>query len=133
MKYIRQLMIIINISFIAEVMEYFIPLPIAASVYGLILMLLGLLTKVIALEKVEETADFLIEIMPIMFVPLLVGVIAEVEALQQMLLPFCVISVGSTILIMAVTGRVSQAILRREHRKGAPQARTACEEGGEER
>lgn len=117
MKYIKQLAIILTISLIAEVMEYLIPLPVAASVYGLILMLLGLVTKVIPLEKVEEVADFLVENMSIMFIPPTVGIMASVDALKEMLIPLCVISVVSTILIMGVTGRVSQYIIHCSDRK----------------
>ena len=86
MKFMRQLAIIMSISFIAELMEYLIPLPVAASIYGLVLMLLGLVTKVIPLHKVEGAADFLVEIMPILFVPPTVGIMASVEELQQMLM-----------------------------------------------
>ena len=117
MKFIKQLSIILSISFIAELMEYLIPIPVAASIYGLVLMLLGLITKVIPLEKVEGAADFLVSVMPIMFIPPTVGIMTSVEALKQMLVPLCVISVVSTILIMAVTGRVSQSILRKSKEK----------------
>ncbi|MGN1145365.1 MAG: CidA/LrgA family protein [Acetatifactor sp.] len=113
MKFIRQLSIILSISFVAEVMEYLIPIPVAASIYGLILMLLGLVTKVIPLHKVEEAADFLVEVMPILFIPPTVGIMASAEELQEMLIPLCVISVVSTILVMVVTGRVSQGIIRK--------------------
>lgn len=51
MKYVRQLSVIFSISLIAELMEYLIPLPVAASVYGLVLMLAGLITKIIPLER----------------------------------------------------------------------------------
>ena len=112
MKFMRQLAIIMSISFIAELMEYLIPLPVAASIYGLILMLIGLITKIIPLHKVEDAADFLVEIMPILFVPPTVGIMASVKALKQMLVPLCVISVVSTILVMVVTGRVSQRMIR---------------------
>ena len=117
MKFIKQLLIILSISFLAEVMEYLIPIPVAASIYGLLLMLIGLITKIIPLEKVEGAADFLVEIMPILFIPPTVGIMASVEALKQMLVPLCVISVVSTILIMGVTGSVSQRIIRRSNQK----------------
>lgn len=115
MKYVKQLAIILTISMIAELMEALIPLPVAASIYGLVLMLLGLITKIIPLEKVEGAADFLVEIMSIMFIPPTVGIMTSVEALKDMLIPLCVISVVSTVLIMAVTGRVSQGIIRRSN------------------
>ncbi len=117
MKFMKQLSIILAVSFIAELMEYLIPLPVAASVYGLLLMLLGLVTKVIPLEKVEGAADFLVEIMPILFVPPTVSIMTSVDAMKQMMVPLCVISVVSTILIMTVTGRTAQAILRAGRRK----------------
>lgn len=112
MKYVKQLSIILGISFLAELLEILIPLPIAASVYGLVIMLVGLITKLIPLEKVETAADFLVDAMSIMFVPATVGIMASVDALKEMLLPICVITLVSTVLIMIVTGRVSQHIIR---------------------
>ena len=38
MKYIRQFVIILFISFIGEALKYVLPLPIPASIYGLVLM-----------------------------------------------------------------------------------------------
>ena len=113
MKFVKQLLIILSISFIAEIMEYFIPLPVAASIYGLILMLIGLVTGLIPLKEVEDAADFLVEIMPIMFIPATVGIMTSIEALKQMLVPLCVISIVSTVLVFGVTGRVTQSIIRR--------------------
>lgn len=117
MKFIKQLALILTISFIAELMEYLIPIPVAASIYGLVLMLIGLVTKVIPLEKVEGAADFLVEIMPILFIPPTVSIMTSVDAIKAMFIPLVVISVISTILIMVVTGRVSQFIIRHENGK----------------
>jgi len=84
MKYIKQLAIILLVSFIAEGMEYLIPLPVAASVYGLVLMLIGLVTKIIPLEKVEGAADYLVSILAIMFIPATVGIMDTVAELKEM-------------------------------------------------
>lgn len=113
MKYIKQLLIILLVSFIAEAMEYFIPLPVAASVYGLILMLVGLMTGIIPLEKVEGAADYLVGIMALMFVPPTVGIMATVEELKEMGVALVVISAATTLIIMVVTGKVAQFILNR--------------------
>lgn len=64
MKYIYQLFIILVVTFVGELLHYFIPIPVPASIYGLIIMLILLCTKVVKLEHVERTSDFLIEIMP---------------------------------------------------------------------
>lgn len=125
MKFIKQFAIILSISLIAELMEYLIPIPVAASIYGLVLMLIGLMTKLIPLQKVEGAADFLVEIMPIMFIPATVGIMASADALKEMLIPLCVICVVTTILIMVVTGKVAQSIIRRS----AAGTRNACSTG----
>lgn len=122
MKYIKQLLIILLVSFLAEMMEYLIPLPVAASVYGLVLMLLGLITHIIPLEKVEGAADYLVGIMALLFVPPTVGIMASVEELKEMGVALVVISVVTTFLIMIVTGKVAQFILKKSSKK----------EGGEE-
>lgn len=87
MKYVKQFSIILGISFLAELLEILIPLPIAASVYGLVIMLVGLITKLIPLEKVETAADFLVDAMSVMFVPATVGIMVSVDALKKCCFP----------------------------------------------
>ena len=47
MKYINQFLIILLISFLGEILKCLLPLPIPASIYGMIILFLGLMTKVI--------------------------------------------------------------------------------------
>lgn len=118
MKYIKQIWIILGVCFIAELLEYLIPLPVAASIYGLLLMLAALMTKVIKLKDVENVSDFLTENMAIMFIPATVGIMASVEEMKKMLIPLIVILVLSTFLVMSVTGWVTQWIIgKREEEK----------------
>ena len=65
MKFIKQFSIILIISLIGEALHYFIPLPVPASIYGLLIMLAGLQTKLIPLDSVQEASYFLIDIMPL--------------------------------------------------------------------
>ena len=118
MKYIKQICIILGVCFLAELMEYLIPLPVAASMYGLVLMLAALMTKVIKLKDVEDVSDFLTGNLAILFIPPTVGIMASVEEMKKMLIPLVVISVLSTLLIMSVTGWVTQWIIsKREDSK----------------
>ncbi len=114
MKFIKQLAVILTISLIAELMEMLIPLPVASSIYGLVLMLIGLVTHIIPLRAVEGAADFLVDIMAILFLPATVGIMTSVDVLKEMLVPLVVISVVTTLLIMAVTGKTTQVILDKE-------------------
>ena len=47
MKYVRQFWIILLISAMGEALHVLIPLPVPASVYGLVLMLLCLVTGIL--------------------------------------------------------------------------------------
>lgn len=112
MKLLYQFGIILGMSFLGEVLHALIPLPIPASIYGLVLMLVCLGTKVIKLSQVKIAADFLIDIMPPMFIPAAVGIVIVWADLQEILVPVLVITVVSTIVVMACTGKVSQAVIR---------------------
>lgn len=115
MKYMKQFSIIIGISFLGELLKVFLPFPIPASIYGLLLMFTALCTGVLKLEQVEGTADFLVEIMPLMFIPAGVGLMKEWDALAEIWLPFALTIVITTVVVMAVTGRVTQRMMRRKH------------------
>lgn len=112
MKFIRQFCIILFVTFLGELLHLLIPLPIPASVYGLVLMLLALQSGLVKVEHVKEAAVFLIEIMPVMFIPAGAGLLESWGALQPIWLPVCIITAATTVLVMAVTGRVTQAIIR---------------------
>lgn len=116
MKYMRQFGVIMFVTCIGEILKHLIPLPIPSSIYGLCLMMILLITKVIKVENVKETGTFLIEIMPLMFIAAGVGVIVYWEQLRKMLIPVAIITVVSTILVMAVSGRVAQYFIRRKRK-----------------
>ncbi len=113
MKFLRQFMIILLLSFLGEVLKMFIPLPIPANVYGLVLMLLCLVTGILKTSQVKEAAFFLIEIMPVMFIPAAAGLIDSWKVLQPLLLPILVITVVITIFVMVVTGKIAQMIAQK--------------------
>jgi holin-like protein len=116
MKYIKQLVIILIMTFLGEVLHRFIPLPIPASIYGLLLMLISLKTKIVKLDQVKSTSGFLLEIMPIMFIPAAVGLINVWGDILHIVLPIIIISILTTILVMVATGKMTDFILDRDRR-----------------
>ncbi|MFA9462820.1 MAG: CidA/LrgA family protein [Velocimicrobium sp.] len=116
MKYIKQVVIILVVTFLGELLKYVIPLPIPASIYGFALMLIALKTGWISIDSVRETAIFLIEIMPLMFIPAAVGLMDSFETLRSMLIPVVVIIIVSTVAVMAISGKVTQFVIRLEKR-----------------
>lgn len=117
MKYIKQLAIIILVCFAGEIIRYIVPLPVPGSIWGLVLMFVLLVTGVIKLEKVETVADFLVDCMPIMFVPGGVGLMRSWSTLESML-PAAVCSIVLvTPFVMLVTGKVTQKLIEKRAEK----------------
>lgn len=123
MKYIFQIGIIATISFVAELLYYFLPFPIPASVYGLVILFVLLCFKVIKLEQIEDVADFLLVIMPILFIEPSVGLMTSVDAIRGQAVVLVLMCILSTIVVTIVTGLVAQAIIRirKRHKETAAQ------------
>jgi len=56
MKYVKEFGIILIVSLVGELLNYFLPLPVPASIYGLVLMFLCLMLGIIKLSDVHDTA-----------------------------------------------------------------------------
>ena len=116
MKYLKQFAVILTMTFLGEVLHLLLPLPVPASIYGMVLLLISLMTGIIKLEQVRETGTFLIEIMPIMFIPAGVGLLDSWSSLRPILIPVLVITVVSTIFVMGISGKVTQFVIRKRRR-----------------
>ena len=117
MKFLKQFLIILALSFVGEALKYFLPLPIPASIYGMVLLFILLLTGVVKLDDVQDVGKFLIEIMPVMFIPAGVGLMASWGVLKPMLIPVVIIIVISLILVMGISGRITQRVIRHSQKK----------------
>lgn len=117
MKYIKQLFIILIVSFVGELVHFLVPLPIPASIYGLAIMFLLLEFRIVKVEQIKDVSSFLLGIMPVLFVPPCVGFINAMPLMKQYGVQFMVIGIGTTILVMVSTGWVVQIIMNIRNRK----------------
>ena len=113
MKYIKQLLIILTFSLAGELLHLLLPMPIPASVYGLILLFLALCTKLVRLDQIESVSQFLIDIMPILFVAPAVNLLDSWTLIAPDLAPICIIVVLSTLVTFFVSGALTQWLLRK--------------------
>lgn len=114
MKYVKQFGVILLVSCVGELLRIILPFPIPASVYGMLLLFVALLSGVLPSKKVQETGLFLVEIMPVLFVSAGVGLVESWDVLQPVLLPVIVVILLTTVLVMVVAGRVTQWVIRHE-------------------
>lgn len=112
MKYIFQLGFICILSFIAEILYVVLPLPIPASVYGLVILFVLLLLKIVKVEQVQDISDFFMAIMPIFFISPSVSLITSIPAIQGSVVPLLLMAFVSAVVTVVVTGLVTQGIIR---------------------
>lgn len=117
MKLIFEFARIAAFCFAGEVCHLVLPLPIPASVYGLMLLLAALRFGVVKLEQVRTAALFLTGIFPLLFVPAAAGVMDLWADLQSMLVPVLLALIPITILVMTVSGCVTQRLAERKEKK----------------
>ena len=119
MHYLKQFAVIIAISAISELLAIFIPLAIPASIYGMSLLFLLLMTGVLKLKQVESAANLLLGIMPALFVVSGAGLITSYGQIAENFLSWVAVNIGSTIVILATTGLLAQGMIRRKKAKEA--------------
>jgi len=117
MKYLMQVLIILGFTFLGEVLAYLIPLPIPAAIYGIVLMLAALGTGILKTKQVKETSNFLISIMPILYVPICVRILEYWGVISQNAAAILTITVVSTFLVFAVSALVTQTLMKRKEGK----------------
>ncbi len=123
MKYLKEIVWIIAFTFIGEALNAILPLPVPAGVYGLILLLIALMTGLVKLSDVECTSNFLLDTMTMMFIPAAVGIMSVMDIFLPVLLPYLVMIVASTVIVMVSTGLVATFILNR--RKNSVESKEA--------
>lgn len=132
MKYVKQILIILLMALLGGILNWLIPLPIPATVWGMLLMFAALMTGLVKLDQVEDTADFFMGIMPMLFVPLAVGLMDTWQVLADYLLPIVIIVAASFLICYAVTGKTADFIISRSVKDSASAADTHRKEARHE-
>lgn len=111
MKFVRQFAIILLVTLISELLCAIIPIHVPTGAYGIVLLFLALYFQLIKPEQIRECGYFLIALLPILFIPPGSGLLAGSQELLEILLPFGIGIVGSSILVLGISGLVTQKIL----------------------
>ena len=109
-KYIFQFARILAFCFLGEILHVVLPLPVPASVYGLVLLLAALNFKLVKLDDVKEVGTYLTGIFPLLFVPAAAGVMELWAEMGEMLLPILVAIIPVTVLVMVSAGKTTQLL-----------------------
>ena len=101
-------------TFLGELLNYFLPFPIPASVYGLVLLFAALRLKIVKAEKVEALGNSMISLLPLLFVPPMVNLLDCWDVVRKNLLPIVLVILVSTVLVFVISGKLTQIIMDRK-------------------
>lgn len=108
MKYLKQLAIILAFSWASELLHAWIPLPVPAAIYGMVLLLGAFAGNVLKVEDVKEAGSFLVSLLPLLFVVPAVGLLGCWDLIRENLVPIGVIIILSTVVTFGVAGTVTK-------------------------
>ena len=108
MKYISQVLYILLFSLLGELLAAVIPLPIPAAIYGILLLLLALLTGILKERQVADVSAFLISLLPVLFVPPLAKILLYWDIISPHVAAIVTICAVTTVFIFAVSGLVTK-------------------------
>ena len=118
MKYIKQALIILAFTLAGELLAKAIPLPIPAAIYGFVLLFVALCTGLLKPSAIDKTADFMISLLPLLFVAPAVGILEYFDIIAPQILSFIAIVAASTFVTFAVAGLVTQLLGKRGKKNG---------------
>lgn len=107
-------MIILSFSLVGEVLQRLIPVPIPASVYGIVLLFLALCVGIVKVEQVKTVGGFLTSILPVFFVSPVVGILENWAMIQGAVLVIFLLVAASTAMTFVLSGWIAQKAIERE-------------------
>lgn len=120
MRPILQFGVVFAFLAVGELVVKFTGITVPSSIIGMFLLALSLKLGIVRLEWVDRISAFLVHNLGFFFVPAGVGLMKCLGLIADQWIPIVGASVGSTIVIIAVTGWVHQLVRRslskRQHR-----------------
>lgn len=116
MRYLRQFLWIIGFTLAGEALHAWVPLPVPAAVWGLVLLFVALESGKLRLDSVQQCGQFMLGLMPLLFIAPAVGLIDSWPMLVRVWPAVLAIILASTLVVFGVSGWVTQRLLDRADR-----------------
>jgi holin-like protein len=107
------LLLLLLFQFLGEMLVHFTGLPVPGPVAGMVLLLLALLVRAQALERIAPAANALISNLVLLFFPIGIGIVLEWERYEAHGLALLVSVVGGTVIAMVLITLLLKWLLRR--------------------
>ena len=110
MKYVKEFCYLIFFLLLGFVAKKLTGLPIPEPVFGMIFLFVALLFKIVKVEDVGETSDFLTSILAFTFTPLGVGLMVQFDVIKDNTIQILVVMTISCLITMAITAKIVEIV-----------------------
>ncbi len=110
----RALLILYIMLYFGNLISHFIPVGVPGSIWGLLLLFVGLTTQFIRLEWIYLGANLLIRFMAVLFVPVSVGIIKYADLLWEQMNILLIPNIVSTCITLVFIGIVGNIMFDRQ-------------------
>lgn len=111
-KVLLQIIIIMGVTYMGNILQSVLHIPIAGSIVGLILFFLLLQFKIIPSKWVSEGSNFFLTFMVFFFVPSVVGVMDVVSEINLNFILFFVMIALGTCCVALVSGFIAEKMVK---------------------
>lgn len=115
MKFILQGILIVVLLRVSEIISEFFRLPIPGSLLGMIILFLLLETKVLKLDFISDFGNVMLKHLGFFFIPPAVSLMVSYGIVKGSIMKMLIILVVSLFIVMGVTGKVVDRILKEDH------------------
>lgn len=117
MKLFREVLLIFGIAYAGELLSKLLSLPLPGALVGMLLLFALLQLRIVRLDQIAATADFLLGHLPFFFVPAGVALLASFSAIAHIWIFLLIICVVTTMITMGCSGWVIQKLMERKGRR----------------
>ena len=100
-------------SLLGELLHLLLPIPIPASIYGMILLFLALSAGIVKLANIKAAGGFLTSFFPVLFVAPVVSLIDCWDDIKAHILPILLVMILSSVICFFVSGKLTQHLMKK--------------------
>ncbi len=111
MKILKQLGGLFLLCMIGEVLSALLPFPLPAGVLCMVLLFLGFSFRIIRMDDLRESTDFMLKNMAFFFIPASVGIVEYYPLIKDTWLPLLIICIIATFVTFAATAYTVRLVI----------------------
>lgn len=117
MEILRQIGVILGVCLVGVLLSSFLPIPVPASVLGMVLLFVLLCLRVVKPRHIDKSSDFLLRNMSFFFIPASVGIMEYYTLVKDHLISLLLVCLITTILTFAAAAYTVTAVIRLQERR----------------